>query len=134
MNYALILLIVLACIVFYILWRVVSSYKWWKKYDAMEIQMKNLIKTYNTDTANLHKKNDELHARNAELAARIKDAETDVIAIRTRMKSVQSDNERLKKCDHQCKWHCKKEQKLNNKPVVVNEQPKKKIGRPRKNW
>ena len=128
-------IIVVLFIIGYVIWHFVGCRKWEWKYNSLNEELKNLVKVYNDDTAELHKKNDELHAENVKLVVKLRDAETNMISYRTKIKSIETDNMRLK----ECKWHkkcCKKhyENKITSKPVVVNEQPKKKVGRPRKNW
>ena len=117
-------------IIWYIIWHFVWSTKQKDKIECMNEELKHLVKVYNEDTGELHKKNADLHAENVKLVVKLRDAETNMISYRTKIKSIETDNARLKEC--KCKKHC--ENRITNKPVAVNEQPKKKIWRPRKNW
>ena len=124
---------ILAAVV-WIVWYAIWHFVWWTKQrtkiESMNEELKHLVKVYNEDTGELHKKNADLHEENVKLIVKLRDAETNMISYRTKIKSIETDNARLKEC--KCKRHC--ENKITKKPVVVNEQPKKKIGRPRKNW
>ena len=124
--YSAAILAVVVWIIWYIIWHFVWSTKQKDKIECMNEELKHLVKVYNEDTGELHKKNADLHAENVKLVVKLRDAETNMISYRTKIKSIETDNIRLKEC--KCKKHCE-----NNKPVVKNEQPKKKIWRPKKN-
>lgn len=128
--YSVVILAVVIWIIWYIIWHFVWSTKQKDKIENINQELKNLVKTYNEDTEELHKKYADLHAENVKLVVKLREAETNMISYRTKIKSIETDNIRLKEC--KCKKHC--ENKVTKKPVVVNEQPKKKIWRPKKNW
>lgn len=129
--YALSLLWALIACIFYFLWVVLTKSAWKEKYDNLDKQIKNIVKAYNKDTQDLHDKNDELHRENVALIVKLRDAETNMISYRTKIRSIETDNVRLKECKGHCKRKCK-ENKLPKQPVVVLDKPKKKVGRPRK--
>lgn len=123
------IILIITIIVFYFVWYYTG--KVITKKDLTTIhqeQLDTLINTYNKDTAELHNKCDNLHRSNVELAAKLRDVETDLISYRVKVKSVETDNNRLKECNHKC-W---KEIKLNKKPIVTNIPPKKRRWRPAK--
>lgn len=122
-------LAVVIWVIWYVIWHFVWSTKQKGKIECMNQELKNLVKVYNEDTGVLHKKNADLHEENVKLLVKLRDAETNMISYRTKIKSIETDNVRLKECKKKCK-----ENKLPKQPVVVLDKPKKKVGRPRKNW
>lgn len=94
----------------FVLWFVIANHRSSKRIQSLDIQIKNLIKTYNNDTDRLQKDNQKLSERNLDLSEKIRDIEADLLWYKTKYKSVKTDLERFmsakKPCEHKCERHC----------------------------